>query len=237
MTNGEIVSRIINNIRAVNKDSRVSKRYVLKVAQTKSKFLLAQKLGDKSLFGNSDLFRTVRCFKMEKEDYIKCGILEFARCTSLMKSKEKLPETPFSKFGAGVVAVTTIDDSTVFEKITPHQFKINKGRPNAKLFKKNYYYIQDGYLYLPDSEIELVNVVLLPISEDEVNDKSTCKDCEDDSKDSGGCKSVWDSKFICSDQLIESVIKDTLQEVFMALRIPVDENPNLDSNIKSKTVN
>lgn len=236
MKNSEIVSRIINNIRAVNKDSHISKRYILKVAQTKSKFLLAQKLGDKSLFGNSDLFRTIKCFKMKREDHIKCGILEFSRCNTLMKSKEKLPETPFSKFGAGIVAVTTIDDGITFEKITPHQFKLNQNRPNSKLFKKHYYYIKDGYLYLPDSEIELVNVVLLPISEEEVEEKSTCKDCEEDLK-GNECKSIWDNEFICSDQLIESVIKDTLQEVFMALRIPIDENPNLDSNIKSKTTN
>ena len=40
---------------------------------------------------------------------------------------------------------------------------------------------------------------------------------------------------MCPDKLSEQVVTETINEVFNSRRIPEDENPNGDSNIKSST--
>ena len=72
MTNGEFVSRVINGLSFLNKDEHVSRRYILSVGQNKSKFYISQKLSDKSLFRESNLFNTIECFPLKEENTVKC---------------------------------------------------------------------------------------------------------------------------------------------------------------------
>lgn len=230
MTKGQLVSRIVNDIRALNKDEHVSRRYILQIAKDKAKFLLAQKLRDRSIFREDNLFTTIDCFAMEKDDIVKCDIIEFKRCNSLMKSKKKLPDLVFSRFGDSIVSVTTVDGMIAFLPTSLNQYRLNSKRKFAKFVTSNYFYVRDGYLYLPDVEIEAVNIILLTTDKDEADAVSDCKECDD-------CKSIWDYEFVCSDKLLEAVVADTLQEVLSTYKqIVVDENPNMDENIKSKTV-
>ena len=229
MTNKELVSRIVNGLRLLNKDEHISRRYVLHVAKNKAKFLISQKLNDKSLFKEDNVYKTLNCLKLKKDDIIKCDVVEFRRCKSLMKSVKKLPEMVYSKYGNSIISVTTIDGETEFLPIILKQFSLLKNRPYAKYVKNNYYYVRDGYLYIPDSEVEFVDVIFIPMSEKEVDEASDCRECDK-------CKSSWDYEFICPDKLLEPVIQDTLQEVTNTFRkIAIDENPNLDSNQKSQT--
>ena len=86
-------------------------------------------------------------------------------------------------------------------------------------------------MYLPDSEVELVNIVLLPVSLDEVDEASGCKD-----KDCDGCKEGWDYEFNCPDKLLEIVVQETLKEVASFYKaVQIDENPNMDEHQKTQT--
>lgn len=238
MTNGEFVSRVVNGLRALNIDDHISRRYILRIGQNKSKFYISQKLLDKSLFKEDNLFKTISCFELRNEDRISCGIYEFARCESLMKSYHKIPGLVYSRYGASVISVTSIDGSVQFTPITLKALSVNKDRVNAHKFKKNYYYIQDSFLYLPDSEVEMVRVTYIPFDVSDIDSVSKCKHSElgiEKSEDSGECTNVWDLQFMCPDKLSEQVVTETINEVFNSRRIPEDENPNGDSNIKSST--
>lgn len=50
MTNRELVSRVVNNLRTLNKDQHISRRFILRTAKNKAKFYIAQKLHDRSLY-------------------------------------------------------------------------------------------------------------------------------------------------------------------------------------------
>lgn len=229
MTNEQLVSRIVNDIRALNKDEHISRRYILQIAKDKAKFLLAQKLRDRSLFREEDLYTHIDCFALESDDIVKCDIVEFKRCKSLMKSKKKLPDLLFSRFGDSIANVTTVDGMIEFLPTTPTQYRLNLQRKFAKYVTKNYYFVKDGYLYLPDSEVEGVNVVLLTVDNDEADSLSDCKECD-------SCKSIWEYDFVCSDKLTEAVIADTIQEVLSTYKqIVPDENPNMDETQRGKT--
>jgi hypothetical protein len=230
VTNGEFVSRVVNGLRALNKDDHISRRYILRIGQNKSKFYISQKLLDKSLFKEDNLFRYLNCFRLTDEDRIKCGIYEFARCESLMKSTKKIPGLVYSRYGASIISITSIDGLTRFVPTTLSNYALFRDRQNADKFKgrTKFFYIKEGYLYLPDSEIEMVNIVYIPFEESAVDKASECSD-------GSSCTSVWDMQFVVPDKLSEQVITETINEVFTSRKVVVDENPNLDTNIKSST--
>lgn len=232
MTNGDFVSRVMNGLRVLNKDEHVSRRYILKIGQNKSKFYIAQKLLDKTLFRETNLYKTIQCFRLEAIETIKCGIHEFMRCESLMRSRKKIPGLIYSKLGASIASVTSLDSSTVFLPTTLKSYLISKGRKLSKQLNLKYYYIQDNYIYLPDSEVEYVNITYIPIDESELDE---CNECQNDSKESDDnpCKSIWDYDFIVPDKLSEQVIQETIQEVSMIRQVQEDELPNGDSNQKT----
>lgn len=229
MKNSEFVSRVINGIRALNKDEHISKRYVLHIGRNKSRFLISQKLNDKSLFREDNLFETIRCFPMKKDDIVSCNIVAFRRCKSLMKSKHKIPELIYSKYGSSIIGVYSIDGGITFTPTTLTNYSLLKDRPNSKFISKYMYYIQDGYLYLPDSDIEAVDIVLITLENDVADEVSECNT-------ENQCKSLWDYDFKCPDKLLEVVIQETLQEVLGTFRkIVPDENPNMDETLRGKT--
>ena len=222
----EIVSRIENSLNSLTKDTFIPRRYILSVFKSKAEFFMAQKLFDKTLFRETSLFKWVNCVQMVEEDVIKCGKLEFKRCKSLMKSKKKLPKVLWSKYGSSVILVTTIDGEKEYKLISQVDYMNLLKRPNSEKFIGKFAIIIDDYLYLPDSEIKMVNILIYTLDE-KADDLSDCKECDD-------CESYWDKEVLISDKIREVVIQETLKEVSMRLQIPKDENPNSDSNIKSR---
>lgn len=222
----EIVSRIENSLNSLTKDTFIPRRYILSVFKSKAEFFMAQKLFDKTLFRETSLFKWVNCVQMVEEDIIKCGKLEFKRCKSLMKSKKKLPKVLWSKYGSSVILVTTIDGEKEYKLISQVDYMNLLKRPNSEKFIGKFAIIIDDYLYLPDSEIKMVNILIYTLDE-KADDLSDCKECDD-------CESYWDKEVLISDKIREVVIQETLKEVSMRLQIPKDENPNSDSNIKSR---
>ena len=213
MTNSEIVSRIANTLNTLTKDARRSKRYLLNVARSKASFLIAQKLGEKSLIKEDNIYTTINCFEMEKIDVVKCDIIEFRRCKSIMKSKHKLPRLIDSKYGASLKEVTALDDETEFKFTTPAQYRRDKNRGESDY---KYYYIKDGYLYLLDVTVPRVNLYVLTLDEESVE---SCDKCND-------CKSLWDYELNIPDKLLEAVTQETLKTISIRKQIPRDENAN-----------
>ena len=220
-TNGEITSRVVNTLRALSKDNRLSRRYVYNSLKNKAKFFISQKLSDKSLFRESNLFTMLDCFELEPLEVYKCDIIEFRSCKKLMKSKNRLPELIYSKFGASIIEITSIDGSNSFKPITPQQFRVNKKREGNNIEQK-FYYIKDGYLYIPDSEVQVVSLYLLTL---DLYEKEQCSECSDNK-----CKSFWDFEFPIPDKLLEVVVGETIRELSLNRQTQEDQNPNLQDN-------
>lgn len=225
MTNAEIVSRVRNGLNSISKDDRISRRYILHVAKQKATFLISQKLNDRSLFREDNLYKTVDCFEMESVDVIKCEILEFRRCKSIMKSKCKLPKLIYSRYGGSLKEVITADGEKEFKPITPSQYRRDKNRVEGSDYI--YYYVKDGYLYLLDTEIELVSLYLISMELDSLEEGCCCNDNLEE------CKSLWDYEFNVPDKLEEAVVGEAIKEVAMSKQMPRDENPNSNNNEKS----
>jgi len=229
VTRAQAVSRVVNEIRGLQKDEAPNRRTILQMLEDKTTFLLSQKVGDRSLYRESEIITHLKCFELEKDDLIKCEVVELRRCNTLMKSKYKLPDLISSRYGEAILNVTAIDGTKMFQQITAHEYATLKNRKYANI-KRLLYLIHQGYLYIPDYEIQAVNLDILTLRVEEIVNISGCskEDC---------CKSYWDYPLINSDKLAEAVIKEVIQEFIGTFKsIPIDENPNKDSNIKSSTI-
>lgn len=220
MKNSTLVSRILSTLKSNSKDGRLSRRLVLSVAESKAKFLISQKLNDKSLHREQNLYQTISCIEMVDDNIIKCPIIEFRSCRNLKRSKKKLPELIHSRYGHSLKEAVALDENTSFTNITPAQYRLNKSR--SLQVKGNYFYVKDGYLYLPDSEIQMVTLIILTQDLYDLDEICACKD--------GDCKSAWDYEFICPDKLLEVVIQETIKELSITKQIQEDGNPNLNPN-------
>lgn len=219
MTNLDIVSRVGNTFNSIDKDSRIPKRYILNVARTKAELLISQKLGEGSLHREDGIYTTIECFEMEEIPVVKCDIIEFRHCRRIMRSKEKLPKLIGSRLGNSIKEITSIDSEQEFKPTTPSQFRRDKNREESSEY--TYFYVKDRYLLLLDSEAKVVSPNILTLEQE------TIKDCNSDC-----CKSLWEYEFKCPDKLLEVVIAETIKEISFKKGIPVDENPNLNSNEK-----
>jgi hypothetical protein len=214
VTNSEFTSRVINGLNSLSKDDRISRRYILHVGKQKSMFYISQKLNDRSLFREDNIYTTLDCFEVER--------IESVKCNSIMKSKKKLPKLIYSRYGNTLKEVTTVDGEKEFKATTPSQYRRDKNRVSGTDYIN--YYVKDGYLYLLDTEIEIVNLYLLTVETEEIDNISACS--------TPGCKSLWEYDFVVPDKLEELIVAETVKEIAMKKQIPSDENPNLNSNEK-----
>lgn len=224
-TNGQIVSEVINDLRLLNIDEHISRRYILSKLRNKAKTLISQKLLDRTLQREYNLYKEIRCFELEKVDTVKCDIVEFRTCNTVMKSKKALPESVYSRLGIAIKEVTNIDGSLDITFIDPKQYRRNKNRQVKDTTTAHYYVDGDNYLYVVNSEVEVVNLWILTLKPEDIEDVEGC-----DHKKS--CTSVWNEEFIIPDKLFISTVKSSLEELFAVRQIPIDENPNNNSNIK-----
>lgn len=219
LTNAEAVSKVINSFKFLNKDERISRRYVLRLLRDASKNLMSQKLLDRTIADEANLYSKIECFEFKKIDVVSCPIIEFRKCNILMKSKKPLPELVFSRLGSSIKEVTSVDDLTEIYLTTPDQYRRDRKR---KYYSKEdtYLYIDtDNYAYIVDKPIAAVNITVLTLKTDEVWEASACAKEE--------CKSGFDYEFKVSDKLQDTVFKEVLQilgSTYSARR--EDNNPN-----------
>ncbi len=219
-SNNDIVSRVLNVLNSIDKDGRISKRFVLNTARRRAEFYISQKMGERSLQKDSNIYSTINCFEMEQIDVVKCDIIEFRKCKAISKSVHKLPKLIYSRLGSSLKEVTSLDGENEFKATTPSQYRRDKNRGESDYI---YFYVKNDYLYILDAEIQMVDLYLITTETEKINEVSNCGDKE-------CCKSLWEYDFIAPDKLEEQIISDTIKEVAMKKQIPSDSNPNLDPN-------
>ena len=231
MTQGEFVTRIVNDIRALNKDTHVSRRWILRMGKSRAETYVAQKWDEGRLFGELSLFTHISCLPMIRIKSIDCCFAEFKQCGVLMRSKDRIPGMVHANLRPSILQVTSVDDNIHFTYTSLRAYKNNTARRFGSL-ESEHYYVSDGYIYIPDINIKAVNVDVITLKQKEALALAGCGK-EDD--DEGSCKSEWDYEFVCPTKLLEAVAVETLNEAVNILKISQDENPNMDSNIRSST--
>lgn len=215
----EAVSKVTNILKTNNKDSRLSRRFILKVLRDSVIVLLVQKLLDRSIYNESSLYSIINCLEMVKIDKIDCPLIEMRTCKTIMKSKKKLPKLLYSRLGSSIKEITSVDGEFQFTIVNEAQYRRNNAR-QQKLKSEIYCYIDgEGYLYIADKEIYTVNASLITLETEKLNEVSSCSN-------SDGCENYWNAEFICPDRLLDAVFQQTLATLGMTKQIHSDPNPN-----------
>lgn len=231
ITNAQFVSRVLNDFNTMNKDTHIPRRLVLQIGQEKTRTYIAQRWADRTLFDEEDLYAHVDCLEMEEVNSIECCDIVIERCRTLMRSKHKLPGLIYTRFGPAILQVTNLDKSIVFKPTTLLKINNDAKRMFGHIHSYNFY-IDNDFLYIPNEHIEVISVIYITLDKETAEKRSMCTKIDNVYKED--CSSVWDRQFICPAKLYEIVVNETLKEIAgYRLQIPTDENPNLDSNIKT----
>lgn len=222
MTERKFAETVLQSLNQLDRDRYLSKRYIISVGKEIMRGLLSQKLGDRTLYREDNIYSYVDCFELERIDTIVCPIVEFKTCNIVMKSKKPLPELIFSKYGAAIRSVMNLDNSEEIGKTSLKDYIRNKKRQGYKKTAK-YHTDKYNYLYIVDSEIEAVAVEVLTLSSKQV-EQSICGSFDN-------CKSSLEYEMVGSDKLETAVMQQTLSQIMGTfLQITPDENPDKNKN-------
>jgi len=220
MSNLEFVSIIISTLKSTGKDSRISRRLILAVGESKAKTYISQKLNDRSLYREVNIYREIPCVEFVEIDKVDCPLIEFRLCNTIYRSKNKIPELLWSRYGHTLKEVRTLDNNKVFLPTTVSQHRRDKNRSQKS--NKLSFFVEDQYIYIIDEPLKSGNLYLLTQDLYELEQICECSDKK--------CDSVWDFEFVCPDKLEEVVIQETLKQLMITRQIQEDVNPNLNSN-------
>lgn len=218
-TYNEIVGRITNTLKLNNLDDSLSRRFILSLLKSASTTLISQKLLDRTITQELNLYTQISCFQFEKIDVKRCSNIEFRLCKTLMKSKYPLPKLVFSRLGASVKEIFSLDGNYRFVFLDKGQYQRNKNRQYSLKDEVYIYLDTDNHLYIPDHEILTVDLTVLTVNPEEALLYNSCEN--------GDCpKSIWETLFICPDKLLVVVFSDVMQQLGISRNIQRDENPN-----------
>jgi hypothetical protein len=222
----EITSEVLTDINARNIDEYVSRRYIYSKLRDKAKTLIKQENLTR-LYNQMSLFTTVPCVQMVTMPTVDCCSIDLPSVDSIQRSKLKLPELYETTFGKYLITVRDVLNTRTYIPITPQQYQ-SLILLDAQDKSLRYFWIENGYLFIPDSDVEIVVITgLFPDPEE----ARALNSCDTSSKKKSICESFLDRTFICPDYLI-SIVKDQTLEVILNgfKRVQPDNRPDSNTN-------
>lgn len=215
----EFVSAIRHNLQSLTLDSYISSEYIYNIGINISKLLTKRESDSRRLFKNTSDFTYIACVELEEVPLIQCTNVSIPKCKKVMRSKKPLPEV-FSSIYGSVMLVFSLNRDKDYIEINPISYKSVLNQ-EYKPKSKAYFWMENKYLVIPDSEVEVVSVLLLT-SEVDTTLTGTASNCG----------KILDTKFPGLDYLMGSVIELTTKQVSTMKQIPIDEMSNLNNNQK-----
>ena len=156
-TIGEAISRVRNNIKAVDTDSFITDRLIysniLKYAKLYIKQQTAQTVQSRfnSLYVKLPCVDLIEVDKVEACCEVKSGVL-------IKRTKDKLPGIMEGAGGLLLRTVASVDGSEEVFRTTPQFYNAQQKTSAAKYNKTKYYWYLNGYLYIPNVDWDSIAV-------------------------------------------------------------------------------
>lgn len=226
MKNSEIISEIINDLRALQVDDRISSRYVLSKLRDKAALYIKRENDLFRLFDQQEIWTTIDCIEMVPADIVQCCDIQIEKCKFFMRSKYKIPDIYSYRNGSVIREVMSMDGSKNFLPTTPIKYKAILDREFLDKRLK-YFWFENGYLIIPDSQVQSIRLTGY------FQDISKAKELGCNPRPIK-CSNPLDEEFQCPSHLRAIVKQDTITDLFNFYGRKVkDENANDDLNKKS----
>lgn len=157
-TISEAVSRVRNQIKAVNVDAFVTDRYIYSLILKHISWLIKREDDKGILRKYSNIFQTLDYFPMIDVDKADTGCFCITSGCTMKRSKYKLPPTYDGSYGAIIRSITSIDGTTPLTLTYPSTFQAMVRQKTFKYNKTRYYYILNDYIYTPNVNWEAIRV-------------------------------------------------------------------------------
>jgi hypothetical protein len=226
ITNRQIISDIVNDLRALNLDDRVSKKYILSKLRSYASLFIKRDADTRRLLNIAEIWTNIPCVELCEVPLVDCCNIDIPNCKSVMRSRKKIPELLQTLYKELIQVFNPIY-SKEFIATTPQQYKniINRAYVDPRL---KYYWLSNGYLIVPDAMISTITIRGVFLNPHEALQLNSC-----DTDEVSDCVSILDQPFTCPDYLISVVKQETLKDLFnFYKRVTVDEEPNLNTNEK-----
>lgn len=211
-------------------DSRLSNRYIYnKLLSIRAK-LIAQQYKKKQSVSQWN-YQTLPCVKLIKVPAHQCPCLPPIGC-SILRSEYRLPEPIMGFTNELIQNVTSVDRAMKIDRVSLNAVNSQKGNKYTSM--KTNYFVQDGYLYIT-TPVNIKVVSLSGLFEDPLEAetfKGYCDDCVDCNK----CIDYLDQDFPIDNDMIDSLIELTVQEVVILFsQSAEDVTNNTRDNLKEQS--
>lgn len=175
-TNREIVSKVKSELRLTSSDILITDRLVLSIVQAINIKLVIQQLQRRIGVNSPNLFTDIPCLKMTPVPLYTC--CDTTSDCMVASSQMKLPALVEGYYGNVVRGVFSIDSKVKFTELPNPNNYVNLSKIYPKS-KKVYYWIQNGYLYISDPNIEVVKISAFFADIEDVCKFLECVECVD----------------------------------------------------------
>lgn len=217
----KVISDVVHDLKALSVDDRFSNRHIYSKLTDKLKTLFKQDADSRRLLTISEIWKRIPCVPLCEADMIECCV-DLPSCRRLMKSRFAIPEVFQTSYG-NILKVMNLDASREFKQTTFPAYKdiVQREYKNPNV---TYFILLEGYIYVPDSEVEEVQSFGLFKNPFEVTRIVNPE---------AHCLKPLDEPFPCPDYLLDIIKTAVVKELAgISLRIPQDERANLNSNEK-----
>jgi hypothetical protein len=228
VSNRQIISDIVGDLRALNLDDRVSKKYILSKLRSFAAILIKRDADTRRLLRISEIWTNVPCVELCEVPIVDCCDIDIPNCQTVMKSRKPLPDLLQTQ-NKELLQIFNPKWSREFKLITPQEYKniIDREFHDPRL---KYFWLDNNYIIVPDALVTDVRVRGVFVSPADANKLNSCIPSNEQE-----CVSILDQPFVCPDYLVGPVKQETLKDLFSFYkRNVVDENPNLNTEEKDQ---
>lgn len=215
----QVLSDLSSDVNALNIDDRLSFRFLASKFKDKIQTFIRQDARSRELVSETSIWKPISCVKLKDVPAIDCCDVDDG--SFVKKSKIRIPEAYSTTYG-NLIKVFTLNGSFEYKQIKSFEYKdyVNREYGNAKPF-----WIEDQYIYIPNSTLKSVKVLLIPknpLEVDILNGK-----CDK-------CTSPLDVELNYPAYLITAAKKAVLEELAgVTVKVVTDEKPNENKNEKA----
>lgn len=215
------ISDIVQDLKSYNLDDKYSYRFLTSKLKGNIENFLKQDSVDRTILQINELWKPLNNISL-KDAYDSTFNIYYDSKDTLKKSVYKIPEVYVTKYG-NLIKIVNINNSLEYKQIKSFQYQDNKNREFSTK-KAKYFWIEDGYLYIPDSDVEEVRAYGLFKDSQEVDVCNGSIDC---------CYKPLDSVILAPDYII-TISKQQVVVDLASINKRMIEDSNTDQNPNSK---
>lgn len=157
-TKGDTISRVRKLIKATNKDSFITDRFLYAMVLKYAKLFIKRKDDSNKLGRYNGLFEKFPGVELIEVSKIEAGCLDIATCCTFKRTKDKLPPILSGSFGPIIRTVTSVDGSVRLVKTYATTYVEMTKSSSFKYNKKKYFWLSNDYMYFPNLEWDYVDI-------------------------------------------------------------------------------